>query len=51
MHTTYSDGRWSAEELLNYLTREGFDLVAVTDLALYHEQFIIKRSTLRGEKQ
>jgi predicted metal-dependent phosphoesterase TrpH len=31
MHTTYSDGRWSAEELLNYLTREGFDLVAVTD--------------------
>ncbi len=31
MHTTYSDGRWSAEELFDYLAQEGFDLVAVTD--------------------
>lgn len=31
MHTTYSDGRWSPEELINYLVAEGFDLVAVTD--------------------
>lgn len=31
MHTTYSDGRWPAEQLLDYLTNEGFDLVAVTD--------------------
>lgn len=31
MHTTYSDGRLTAEELINYLVREGFDLVAVTD--------------------
>ena len=31
MHTTYSDGRWSAEQLFNYLAREGFGLVAVTD--------------------
>lgn len=31
MHTTYSDGHWSAETLLDYLAREGFDLVAVTD--------------------
>ncbi len=31
MHTTYSDGRWSAEQLLDYLTQEGFGLIAVTD--------------------
>ena len=31
MHTTYSDGRWSAEQLLDYLAMEGFGLVAVTD--------------------
>jgi 3',5'-nucleoside bisphosphate phosphatase len=31
MHTTYSDGRWPAEQLINYLVTEQFDLVAVTD--------------------
>lgn len=31
LHTTYSDGRWSAEELLDHLAQEGFGLVAVTD--------------------
>jgi 3',5'-nucleoside bisphosphate phosphatase len=31
MHTTYSDGRWSAEDLFDYLAQESFDLVAVTD--------------------
>lgn len=31
LHTTYSDGRWSAEELFDYLVQEGFGLVAVTD--------------------
>lgn len=31
MHTTYSDGRWSAEELIAYLVAEGFVMVAVTD--------------------
>ncbi len=31
MHTTYSDGHWPAEQLLDYLAHEGFDLVAVTD--------------------
>jgi len=31
MHTTYSDGRWSAEQLFEYLAQEGFGLVAVTD--------------------
>lgn len=31
MHTTYSDGRWSAEQLLDYLAQQGFGLVAVTD--------------------
>jgi len=31
MHTTYSDGRWPANELIDYLVNEGFELVAVTD--------------------
>ncbi len=31
LHTTYSDGRWSAEELFDYLAEVGFGLVAVTD--------------------
>ncbi len=31
MHTTYSDGRWSAVDLLDYLALEGFSLVAITD--------------------
>ena len=31
MHTTYSDGRWPAQQLIDYLVTEGFQLVAVTD--------------------
>lgn len=31
MHTTYSDGRWPAQQLIDYLVSEHFDLVAVTD--------------------
>jgi predicted metal-dependent phosphoesterase TrpH len=31
MHTTYSDGRWHAEQLINYLVAEGFDMVSITD--------------------
>src|SRR5436305_5650563 len=31
MHTTYSDGRWSAEELLDHVVEQGFGLIAVTD--------------------
>src|SRR5262245_34080038 len=31
MHTTYSDGQWPAEKLVNYLADEGFHLVAITD--------------------
>lgn len=31
MHTTYSDGHWPAEQLLDYLANEGFKLIAVTD--------------------
>ena len=31
MHTNYSDGRWPAQQLIDYLVAEGFDLVAVTD--------------------
>ncbi|HEX6796758.1 MAG TPA: PHP domain-containing protein [Ktedonobacterales bacterium] len=31
MHTTFSDGKWTAEELLDYVAGEGFALVAVTD--------------------
>lgn len=31
MHTTYSDGRWPAQQLIDYLVEEHFELVAVTD--------------------
>ena len=31
LHTTFSDGIWSPESLIDYLVREQFDLVAVTD--------------------
>jgi predicted metal-dependent phosphoesterase TrpH len=31
MHTNYSDGRWPAQQLVDYLAEQGFDLVAVTD--------------------
>ena len=31
MHTTYSDGKWTAEQLIDYLVSEQFGLVAITD--------------------
>ncbi len=31
MHTNYSDGRWPAQQLIDYLTSEHFDLVSITD--------------------
>jgi len=31
MHTTYSDGRWPAQQLIDYLVAQGFALVAITD--------------------
>ena len=31
MHTTYSDGLWPAQKLIDYLANEKYDLVAVTD--------------------
>ncbi len=31
MHTTYSDGVWTPEQLLDYLAAEGFGLGAITD--------------------
>lgn len=31
MHTNYSDGRWPAQQLIDYLVTEGFQMVAVTD--------------------
>src|SRR5919205_2426996 len=31
MHTTYSDGLWPAQQLIDYLVAEKYDLVAVTD--------------------
>jgi predicted metal-dependent phosphoesterase TrpH len=31
VHTIYSDGTWTPEELLDYLVREQFDLVAIAD--------------------
>ncbi len=31
MHTNYSDGRWPAEQLIDYLVSEGFAMVSITD--------------------
>lgn len=31
MHTTYSDGLWPAQQLIDFLVAEKYDLVAVTD--------------------
>jgi 3',5'-nucleoside bisphosphate phosphatase len=31
MHTTYSDGRWPAQQLIDHLVSEGYDCVSVTD--------------------
>jgi 3',5'-nucleoside bisphosphate phosphatase len=31
MHTTYSDGTWTSEQLIDYLVHEQFGLVAITD--------------------
>lgn len=31
MHTTYSDGRWPAQQVIDFLAKEKFDLIAVTD--------------------
>ena len=31
MHTNYSDGKWPAQQLIDYLVVEGYDLVSVTD--------------------
>lgn len=31
LHTTYSDGIWLPEQLIDYLVSEGFGLVAITD--------------------
>ncbi len=31
LHTTFSDGTWTPEQLIDYLVREQFGLVASTD--------------------
>jgi hypothetical protein len=31
LHTTYSDGEWTPEQLLDHLAREGFGLAAISD--------------------
>jgi predicted metal-dependent phosphoesterase TrpH len=48
MHTNYSDGRWPAQQLIDYLVAEHFDLVAVTD----HDRVdkVAEIQTLAAEK-
>ena len=31
LHTTYSDGEWKPDQLLDYLVQEQFGLAAITD--------------------
>jgi predicted metal-dependent phosphoesterase TrpH len=49
MHTTYSDGLWPAQQLIDYLVAEKYDLVAVTD----HDRVdkVNEIQTLAVEKQ
>ncbi len=49
MHTTYSDGRWPAQQLIDYLAAEQFALVAVTD----HDRVdkVAEIQALAAEKQ
>lgn len=49
MHTTFSDGLWPAQKLIDYLVAEKFDLVAVTD----HDRVdkVDEIQTLAAEKQ
>ncbi len=49
MHTTYSDGLWPAQQLIDYLVAEKYDLVAVTD----HDRIdkVSEIQTLAAEKQ
>jgi len=49
MHTTYSDGLWPAQKLIDYLVTERYDLVAVTD----HDRLdkVNEIQTLAAEKQ
>ena len=49
MHTTYSDGHWPAPKLIDYLVKEGFDLVAITD----HDRvdMVADTQALAAEKQ
>lgn len=43
LHTTLSDGVWTPEELVDYLVREQFDLVAVTDHDRVDSVFFIQQ--------
>ncbi len=49
LHTTYSDGTWTPEQLIDYLVSERFGLVAITD----HDRVDIVASLqhLAAEKQ
>jgi 3',5'-nucleoside bisphosphate phosphatase len=49
LHTTYSDGDWTGEELLDYLIAERFSLAAITD----HDRVDIARGLqkLAADKQ
>jgi predicted metal-dependent phosphoesterase TrpH len=49
LHTIYSDGTWTPEQLINYLVGEGFGLAAITD----HDRMdtIASLQRLAAEKQ
>ena len=49
LHTTYSDGTWTPSQLIDYLARERFGLVAIT----YHDRVdtVAALQQLAAEKQ
>ena len=49
LHTTFSDGTWTPEQLIDYLVREQFGLVAITDHDRVDTATVLQR--LAAEKQ
>src|SRR5436305_5206829 len=49
LHTTYSDGTWTPEQLIDYLVSERFGLVAITDHDRVDTAVVLQQ--LAAEKQ
>ncbi|HEU5227461.1 MAG TPA: PHP domain-containing protein [Ktedonobacteraceae bacterium] len=50
MHTTYSDGTWTAEQLIDYLMSEQFGLAAITDHDRVDTAVLLQRLALQKQQ-